>query len=54
MRHPKMVVYEQNKLSYLNMICIRSLKDLGPEVSERDRAKALRPYFPLSRMSGII
>ena len=40
MRHPKMVLDEQNKLSYLNKICIRSLKDLRSEVSERDR---LRP-----------
>ena len=32
MRHPKMVLYEQNKLSYLNMICIPSMKDLRCEV----------------------
>jgi len=31
MRHPKMVFDEQNKLSYLNKICIRSLKDCAPK-----------------------
>jgi len=53
MRHPKMVLDEQNKLSYLNKICIRSLKDLRSEVSERDRLRPCVRIFHSRECQGL-
>jgi hypothetical protein len=52
--HPKMVLYEQNKLSYLNMILHSFDERFALRSRERDRARALRPYFHSRAVSEII
>jgi hypothetical protein len=49
-----MVVEAQNKLSYLNMICIRSMKIAGSKSVSDSARKDLRRSFPFSCMSEIV